>query len=78
MLRSLSFFFNPPPRCFERDLEELVIFEQKQFPNQFDGIPMNLCLPIEILEQQTFQQGFFQFKFNQNKVFSVSQEIKML
>jgi hypothetical protein len=69
--------FYSPPRCFERDLEELVVFEQKQFPNQFDGIPMNLCLPIEILEQQTFQQGFLPFYSTKNKVFSVFQETKM-
>jgi hypothetical protein len=45
------------PRCFEREMEELVNEEKTQFPNEFDDIPMNLSISIDVLEKQNFKQG---------------------
>ena len=46
-----------PPRCFERDIEELTKEEKELFENEYDGIPMNLEISVSVLEKVNFKQG---------------------
>jgi len=60
----MTFLFKAKPRCFEKEIEELVQSEKKQFPDEFDDIPLILQISIEILEQQTYKQGKEEKKIN--------------
>eukprot|EP01080_Neovahlkampfia_damariscottae_P008731 gene8731-679_t len=64
----MSFLFKNKPRCFEKEIEELVQTEKKQYPDQFDDIPLILCLSIDILEKQDYKEGIFRISGNQNVI----------
>eukprot|EP01080_Neovahlkampfia_damariscottae_P008178 gene8178-6_t len=55
-----------PPRCFERNIEEMVEEEKQLFQNEFDGVPMNLEISVSVLEKQDFKQGLFRISGNAN------------
>lgn len=68
----------PKPRCFERELDELVKEEIEQLGDKYNSIPLIVFLSIQVLEKQKFKEvaillylclGYFQniWKFNSCK-----------
>jgi hypothetical protein len=65
----MSFLLTSKPRCFGRELEQLVQQEQKKTKNySYDEVPIVLSLAIETLSKQNLKQGIFRVSGSSKKV----------
>jgi hypothetical protein len=65
----------PKPRCFERELEELVTEEALKYPNMYPNIPGVISITLKVLETIKWKEGIFRISGNLTIVGEISTKL---